>query len=104
MKYNKELKLRFKYLKKEYSYIFLKYILKKYLKKSIKFSKKFLIVLIYFFFKKQNKFKILKKNIKNYCIITNRSKSIYFNYKISRIQLRKLGSNKDISGFLKKNW
>jgi small subunit ribosomal protein S14 len=42
--------------------------------------------------------------IKNICIITGRSKSIYRFFKISRIQLRKLISNSFLPGIFKYSW
>jgi ribosomal protein S14 len=42
--------------------------------------------------------------IKNICILTGRSKSIYRLLKISRIQLRKLISEKSLPGFSKYSW
>ena len=104
MKYNKNLNLRIKYLNKENHYIFIKYILYKFFKKRIKFLKKFNYILIYLYLKKMSKFKIFRKNIKNICILSTRQKSVYRHYKISRIELRCLSSNKSIPGFFKKSW
>ena len=42
--------------------------------------------------------------IKNICILTGRSKSIYRLFKISRIQLRKLGSEGLLPGLSKYSW
>lgn len=42
--------------------------------------------------------------IKNICILTGRSRSVYRFLKISRIQLRKLTSEKLLPGFYKYNW
>lgn len=42
--------------------------------------------------------------IKNICILTGRSRSIYRIFKISRIQLRKLISNKNLPGLFKYSW
>jgi len=42
--------------------------------------------------------------IKNICILTGRSRSIYRLFKISRIQLRKLISEKKLPGFYKYSW
>lgn len=42
--------------------------------------------------------------IKNLCVLTGRSKSIYRLFKISRIQLRKLASNGFLPGVSKYSW
>jgi small subunit ribosomal protein S14 len=42
--------------------------------------------------------------IKNICVLTGRSKSIYRLFKISRIQLRKLASEGFLPGVSKYNW
>src|SRR6056300_801030 len=42
--------------------------------------------------------------IKNICILTSRSRSIYRFFKISRIQLRKLASLGYLPGIAKYNW
>lgn len=42
--------------------------------------------------------------IKNICILTGRSKSIYRLFKISRIQLRKLASEGFLPGISKYSW
>ena len=42
--------------------------------------------------------------IKNICILTGRSKSIYRFFKISRLQLRKLSSTGFLPGISKYNW
>ena len=42
--------------------------------------------------------------IKNICILTGRSKSIYRFFKISRLQLRKLASTGFLPGICKYNW
>lgn len=42
--------------------------------------------------------------IKNRCILTGRSRSIYRNFKISRIQLRNLTANGLLPGVSKKIW
>lgn len=42
--------------------------------------------------------------IKNICVLTNRSRSIYRFLKISRIQLRNLASNGLLPGISKYNW
>jgi ribosomal protein S14 len=42
--------------------------------------------------------------IKNICILTGRSKSIYRFFKISRLQLRKLASNSLLPGIAKYSW
>ena len=42
--------------------------------------------------------------IKNLCVLTGRSKSVYRLFKISRIQLRKLASNGFFSGVSKYSW
>jgi len=42
--------------------------------------------------------------IKNICILTGRSKSIYKFFKISRLQLRKLASTGFLPGICKYNW
>lgn len=42
--------------------------------------------------------------IKNICILTGRSKSIYKFFKISRLQLRKLASMGFLPGISKYNW
>jgi small subunit ribosomal protein S14 len=56
----------------------------------------------------QNWFKFNRNSsltrIKNICILTGRSKSIYRFFKISRIQLRKLASNGFLPGLSKHSW
>ena len=42
--------------------------------------------------------------IKNLCVLTGRSRSIYRLFKISRIQLRKLASNGFLPGVSKYSW
>ena len=42
--------------------------------------------------------------IKNLCVLTGRSRSIYRLFKISRIQLRNLASNGFLPGFAKYSW
>ena len=42
--------------------------------------------------------------IKNICILTGRSKSVYRFFKISRLQLRKLASSGFLPGVTKYNW
>ena len=42
--------------------------------------------------------------IKNICVLTGRSKSVYRLFKISRIKLRKLVSYGTLSGIFKYNW
>lgn len=45
-----------------------------------------------------------KTRIKNRCVITGRSKSVYRYFKISRIQLRNLALNGRITGYSKVSW
>jgi small subunit ribosomal protein S14 len=45
-----------------------------------------------------------KTRIKNRCVITGRSKSVYKYFKISRIQLRNLALNGKIGGYSKVSW
>jgi small subunit ribosomal protein S14 len=52
------------------------------------------------FFKKST----FKTEIKNYCVISGRSRSIYRKLKISRIVLRSLGSDGLFFGFKKASW
>lgn len=42
--------------------------------------------------------------IKNRCVITNRPKSIYRDFKMSRIILRNLAHNGLLSGIIKSSW
>ena len=42
--------------------------------------------------------------IKNKCIITGRSRSIYKFFKLSRLQLRKYALNGLLPGVIKRNW
>jgi small subunit ribosomal protein S14 len=67
------------------------------------------------YLKKQQRWKIQQKilffntkssitRIKNICILTGRSRSIYRLFKISRIQLRNLISFKKIPGVSKYSW
>ena len=42
--------------------------------------------------------------IKNICVLTGRSKSVYRFFKISRLQLRKLASTGFLPGISKYNW
>jgi small subunit ribosomal protein S14 len=66
-------------------------------------------------FEKKIRWKIQKKNlefsnnssltrIKNRCILTGRSRSIYRFFKLSRIQLRKLVSEGKLPGVSKYSW
>ena len=104
MKYNKQYKLRRKYCYNEFNYFFVKYLLHKFIKKKKFNFKKLIHIVILFFLKKETKFKIFLKNIKNVCILSGRSKSTYRKYKVSRIKLRTLSSNNLIPGFFKKTW
>ena len=54
----------------------------------------------WFFFQKNSSL----TRIKNLCILTGRSKSVYRLFKISRIQLRKLASNGCLPGISKYSW
>ena len=45
-----------------------------------------------------------KSRIKNYCIISGRSRGVYRDFKISRIQLRSVGSQGYIFGLKKASW
>jgi small subunit ribosomal protein S14 len=45
-----------------------------------------------------------KVRIKNRCILTSRGRSVYRAFKISRIELRTLGSVGEISGLKKSSW
>jgi small subunit ribosomal protein S14 len=45
-----------------------------------------------------------KTRIKNRCVVTGRSKSVYRYFKVSRIQLRNLALNGNISGYSKISW
>lgn len=59
--------------------------------------------------KVQKKFYPLSSNssitrIKNRCIITGRSRSVYRFFKLSRIQLRKLASTGHLPGLSKTSW
>lgn len=42
--------------------------------------------------------------IKNYCVISGRSRSVYRKFKISRILIRELGLNAQIVGLTKATW
>lgn len=42
--------------------------------------------------------------IKNYCILSGRSRGILRDFKLSRILLRKMGAKGFLSGLRKKNW
>lgn len=66
-------------------------------------------------FEKKIRWKIQKKlikfsnnssltRIKNRCILTGRSRSVYRLFKLSRIQLRKLASNGSLPGVSKYSW
>lgn len=66
-------------------------------------------------FENQIRWKIQKKlikfsnnssvtRIKNRCIITGRSRSVYRLFKVSRIQLRKLASEGSLPGIAKYSW
>ena len=57
----------------------------------------------------QNKLSNLPKNssktrIKNRCVVTGRSHSVYKYFKMSRIQLRNLALNCDVNGYSKVSW
>lgn len=54
----------------------------------------------WFFFKQNSSL----TRIKNLCVLTGRSKSIYRLFKISRIQLRKLASEAFLPGVSKYSW
>lgn len=59
--------------------------------------------------KNQQKFFLINNNssitrIKNRCIVTGRSKSIYRFFKLSRIQLREFASQGLLPGLSKYNW
>lgn len=45
-----------------------------------------------------------KTRIRNRCIITGRGRAIYRQFRLSRILLRKLGSQGDIPGLRKSSW
>jgi ribosomal protein S14 len=45
-----------------------------------------------------------KVRIKNTCVVTGRSRAVYKNFRISRIQLRLLGSNGLFFGLKKHSW
>lgn len=51
-------------------------------------------------------YKLCKKkfNIKNYCLISQRSKSIYKKFKLSRMQIKFLCSNRILPGLQKASW
>lgn len=42
--------------------------------------------------------------IKNYCVLTNRSKGVYRCFKLSRIAIRDLASSGVIPGLIKSSW
>lgn len=49
--------------------------------------------------------KLLSKvEIKNYCILTGRSRGVFREFKLSRISLRKVGAKGLLSGLKKKSW
>lgn len=50
------------------------------------------------------KINLFKSRIKNYCVITTRSRGIVTNYKVSRIIFRELGSGGYFSGLKKASW
>ena len=45
-----------------------------------------------------------RHRIKNRCILTNRSKSIYRDYKLSRIVIRKLALEGNLTGVKRSSW
>ena len=58
------------------------------------------------FLKKLNDFprNASKTRIKNRCVLTGRSKSVYKRFKMSRIKIRELASKGDITGLNKASW
>lgn len=98
--YIKDQHRRFKFYQNELFYFYLKYI-KIYFKNQIKVKQ--------FNFKFLNKKRIqsigkFRSRINSRCILTNRSKSIYRKFHISRIQLRNFVLQGILPGVRKSNW
>ena len=96
-KIKKNIKQRFLFKKNEKKRLIIKSILiNTSLKKNIRWKTQ------QKFFKLNNNSSITR--IKNICILSGRSKSIYRFFKISRICLRKLSSNGLLPGVFKYSW
>lgn len=61
-------------------------------------------LLMYLFFQKKIFREMCKVRIKNYCIITGRSRGVYKKLKISRLQIRLLGASGLFFGLKKNSW
>jgi small subunit ribosomal protein S14 len=96
-KIKKNIKQRYLYKNLEKKRLILKIILKNL---NIKEKKRWKIQQKFYFFNQNSSV----THIKNICILTGRSKSIYRLFKISRIQLRKFISEKNLPGVFKYNW
>jgi len=99
MKYlkRKDIKRRNLYNKYEIKRKYLKYIL--YNNKLSTYIKQKAMYLLNNFPKDSSKIRI-----KNRCVLTNRSKSVYRDFKISRIMLRNLANNGLLAGIVKSSW
>lgn len=96
-KIKKNIKQRYFFKNLEKKKLILKIIIKNL---NIKRKKRRKIQQKFFFFNQNSSI----TRIKNICILTGRSRSIYRYFKISRIQLRKYISEKFLPGFFKYNW
>jgi len=84
--------------------IFLKNYIKKQCLKSILYNENLPLQIRWQASVLQYKLKISISKLKKRCILTNRSHSTISNFKLSRIQLRKLVSSGLISGLTKSSW
>lgn len=91
--FNNELRLTFK--TQEFNLIFLQLLFRN---SKIPFAFKRLV------YKKRSKNYINYSKIRNICIVSGKARSVYKDFKISRIALRKLGSQGLIPGIQKSSW
>ena len=96
-KIKKNIKQRYLFKNLEKKRLILKIILKSL---NIKNNLRWKLQQKWFFFNKNTSL----TRIKNLCMLTGRSKSIYRLFKISRIQLRKLASEGSLPGVSKYSW
>ena len=92
-RFRSDLRLRKVYQQKEFINIFLKKLHHK--KKLTNVTK---VVNL------QANSQLKKTRIKNFCLISGRSRSTYRNYKISRLEMKKLIENGVLPGFSKGSW
>lgn len=85
--------VKFELKKNIYKYVFI-YSMNKSFEKSYKYS----------FSKLCSRFRISKSKIKTRCILTNRGKSIYKKYNLSRIALRQMVQFGVLPGYTKAAW